>query len=172
MDCIGHTHPYRLVWQSKVTTHQPTHPPTPLIYPCTHLFTHSITHSSTNQPTHPLTLSPTHSLIHRPTHSLTHSSTNPLTHSSTNPLTPPTHSITHVPLSLLVSIQVGPLPWLSPQTDEVIESLSKMGRKNILLVPIAFTSDHIETLHELDLEYAEELGHKVKMFVYTNKHYT
>ena len=59
-------------------------------------------------------------------------------------------------------IQVGPLPWLSPQTDTVIESLAKMGRKNILLVPIAFTSDHIETLHELDLEYAEELAHKVE----------
>ena len=37
----------------------------------------------------------------------------------------------------------------------------KGGRRNILLVPIAFTSDHIETLHELDLEYARDLGTKV-----------
>ena len=29
------------------------------------------------------------------------------------------------------------------------------------MVPIAFTSDHIETLHEMDLEYAEELGEEV-----------
>ena len=35
------------------------------------------------------------------------------------------------------------------------------GKKNLLLVPISFTSDHIETLFELDLEYAKELGSKV-----------
>lgn len=58
-------------------------------------------------------------------------------------------------------IQVGPLPWLGPQTDKTIEALAKRGRKNLLLVPIAFTSDHIETLHELDLEYADELASKV-----------
>mgnify|MGYP001801595321 CR=1 FL=1 len=36
----------------------------------------------------------------------------------------------------------------------------------MLLVPIAFTSDHIETLYELDLEYAEELGHKVNVALF------
>ncbi len=56
---------------------------------------------------------------------------------------------------------MGPLPWLSPQTDEVIKALAKQGKKNLLLVPIAFTSDHIETLYEMDFEYAEELGHEV-----------
>lgn len=60
-------------------------------------------------------------------------------------------------------IKVGPLPWLSPQTDEVIKGLAERGRKNALLVPIAFTSDHIETLYELDHEYAGELGKKVGM---------
>ena len=50
---------------------------------------------------------------------------------------------------------------MSPQTDEVIKSLPKRGRKNLLLVPIAFTSDHIETLYELDHEYAEVLAQKV-----------
>ena len=57
--------------------------------------------------------------------------------------------------------KVGPLPWLSPQTEDVIRALSKKGKKNLLLVPIAFTSDHIETLHELDIEYAQELAHEV-----------
>ena len=61
----------------------------------------------------------------------------------------------------MMRVQVGPLPWLSPQTDEVIKGLSKLGKMNLLLVPIAFTSDHIETLHEMDLEYAEELGSEV-----------
>lgn len=50
---------------------------------------------------------------------------------------------------------------MGPQTDEVIRGLVKRGRGHLLLVPIAFTSDHIETLHELDLEYAEELGKEV-----------
>ena len=38
----------------------------------------------------------------------------------------------------------------------------KQGKKNILLVPIAFSSDHIETLFELDLEYAKVLGAEVR----------
>ena len=33
----------------------------------------------------------------------------------------------------------------------------------MMLVPIAFTSDHIETLHELDIEYADELGKEVSL---------
>ena len=53
------------------------------------------------------------------------------------------------------------MPWLGPQTDEVIKALAKKGRKNMMMVPIAFTSDHIETLHEMDLEYADELGKEV-----------
>lgn len=61
----------------------------------------------------------------------------------------------------LLFLQVGPLPWLGPQTDESIKGLVRNGRKNILLVPIAFTSDHIETLFELDLEYAKNLGEEV-----------
>jgi ferrochelatase len=52
--------------------------------------------------------------------------------------------------------QVGPSAWLGPQTSDVIKGLGKKGHNNMLLVPIAFTSDHIETLFELDLEYLEE----------------
>jgi protoheme ferro-lyase len=58
--------------------------------------------------------------------------------------------------------QVGPLPWLGIQTDEAIKGLAKNGKKNILMVPIAFTSDHIETLHELDLEYGMTLAQEVR----------
>ncbi|CAL8280051.1 unnamed protein product [Merluccius merluccius] len=50
------------------------------------------------------------------------------------------------------------MPWLGPQTDEVIKGLCERGKRNLLLVPIAFTSDHIETLHELDIEYGQVLG--------------
>jgi ferrochelatase len=55
---------------------------------------------------------------------------------------------------------VGPVPWLGPSTEKVIEQLGAKGRKNVLVVGIAFTSDHIETLHELDIEYGE-LAHEV-----------
>jgi ferrochelatase len=56
--------------------------------------------------------------------------------------------------------KVGPQEWLGPQTDAAIEGLAKNKRLNMLIVPIAFTSDHIETLHELDLEYIKELASK------------
>ncbi|PIK47776.1 hypothetical protein BSL78_15355 [Apostichopus japonicus] len=62
------------------------------------------------------------------------------------------------PYRLVWQSKVGPLPWLGPQTDDAIKGLCSNGRRNILLVPIAFVNDHIETLHELDLEYATELA--------------
>ncbi|XP_053888304.1 ferrochelatase, mitochondrial [Malaclemys terrapin pileata] len=64
------------------------------------------------------------------------------------------------PYRLVWQSKVGPMPWLGPQTDETIEGLCKRGKKNILLVPIAFTSDHIETLYELDIEYAQVLANE------------
>jgi len=52
--------------------------------------------------------------------------------------------------------QVGPRKWLEPKTDEVLAEFAKRGRRSVVVVPIAFTSDHIETLHELDIEFGEE----------------
>lgn len=57
--------------------------------------------------------------------------------------------------------EVGPVRWQGPSTETTIKDLGGKGRKNVLVVGIAFTSDHIETLSELDIEYAElaeELG--------------
>ena len=48
--------------------------------------------------------------------------------------------------------RVGPLKWIKPATDNVIVENSKIG-KHIVLVPIAFVSEHSETLVELDIEY-------------------
>ena len=42
---------------------------------------------------------------------------------------------------------------------EVLRRLGARGHKHVLVVPIAFTSDHIETLSELDLEYGEVAHH-------------
>uniref|UniRef100_A0A4W5LXX2 Ferrochelatase n=1 Tax=Hucho hucho TaxID=62062 RepID=A0A4W5LXX2_9TELE len=67
------------------------------------------------------------------------------------------------PYRLVWQSRVGPMPWLGPQTDDVIKGLCERGKKNLLLVPIAFTSDHIETLHELDIEYSQVLGEEVRV---------
>lgn len=65
------------------------------------------------------------------------------------------------PYKLVWQSQVGPKPWLGPQTNKAILDLGKKGHHDQLLVPIAFTSDHIETLFELDLEYGEQ-AHEVR----------
>ncbi|PUU78874.1 hypothetical protein B9Z19DRAFT_35540 [Tuber borchii] len=60
------------------------------------------------------------------------------------------------PYRLVWQSQVGPSPWLGAQTSNTVEEYVKKGQTNLLLIPIAFTSDHIETLHELDLEIIAE----------------
>ena len=50
--------------------------------------------------------------------------------------------------------RVGPLKWIGPSTEDIIVENSKLG-KHIVLVPIAFVSEHSETLVELDIEYKE-----------------
>ncbi|SDP25400.1 ferrochelatase [Desulforhopalus singaporensis] len=55
----------------------------------------------------------------------------------------------------------GPVEWLSPSTPEMITTLGKQGCRSIVMVPISFVSDHIETLYEIDILYrqqAMELG--------------
>lgn len=51
--------------------------------------------------------------------------------------------------------RVGPLPWLRPYTDEVIRDEAAQGTQQILVYPIAFVSDHVETLFELGITYRE-----------------
>jgi len=60
--------------------------------------------------------------------------------------------------------QVGPSAWMGQQTSDAIKGLARLGKKEAILVPIAFTSDHIETLYELDLEYVKE-GHEVRAYL-------
>lgn len=50
--------------------------------------------------------------------------------------------------------RVGPMKWLEPYTEQEIENTCKEG-KALVIVPIAFVSEHSETLVELDIEYAE-----------------
>ena len=59
------------------------------------------------------------------------------------------------PYILAYQSDVGPVRWLGPSTAQVLRRLGARGQKHVLVVPIAFTSDHIETLSELDREYGE-----------------
>lgn len=49
--------------------------------------------------------------------------------------------------------KVGPVKWLEPGTDQMIEQLAGYDKKHLLIIPISFVSDHVETLFELDIEY-------------------
>lgn len=53
------------------------------------------------------------------------------------------------------------MAWLGPLTDEALKGYVKQGKKDFILVPIAFVNEHIETLHELDIEYCDELAKEV-----------
>lgn len=57
--------------------------------------------------------------------------------------------------------KVGPIPWLGPMTDNAIKDYVKQGKKSFVVVPIAFVNEHIETLHELDIEYCKDLAKEV-----------
>jgi ferrochelatase len=62
------------------------------------------------------------------------------------------------PYRLVWQSQVGPSAWLGAQTADTVNEYIKKGENNLLLIPIAFTSDHIETLYELDKEIIGETG--------------
>ena len=52
--------------------------------------------------------------------------------------------------------RVGPAKWLQPPLTTTIERLAHEGVKEMLVVPISFVTEHIETLHEINIEAREE----------------
>lgn len=55
--------------------------------------------------------------------------------------------------------RAGPVKWLEPSTESKIEELAKQGCSKLLMVPLSFVSDHIETLYEIDIQYRDEARH-------------
>jgi ferrochelatase len=51
--------------------------------------------------------------------------------------------------------RVGPAKWLQPPLTGTIERLGREGVKEMLVVPISFVTEHIETLHEINIEARE-----------------
>jgi ferrochelatase len=67
------------------------------------------------------------------------------------------------PYQLSFQSKIGPVKWLEPFTSDVITKLGKDGVEDVLVVPISFVSEHIETLYELDILFkkiAAEAGVK------------
>ncbi len=62
---------------------------------------------------------------------------------------------TENPHTLAYQSKVGPVEWLKPYTEDALQELGAENTKDLLVVPISFVSEHIETLQEIDLEYRE-----------------
>jgi ferrochelatase len=61
-----------------------------------------------------------------------------------------------LPWTLGYQSRVGPVEWIGPSTEEVIDRLGREGVKDSLVIPISFVSDHIETLYEVDMLYGDQ----------------
>ena len=59
------------------------------------------------------------------------------------------------PHTLAYQSRVGPVEWLKPYTEEALEALGEAKTRDLVVVPISFVSEHIETLEEIDIEYRE-----------------
>jgi protoporphyrin/coproporphyrin ferrochelatase len=59
------------------------------------------------------------------------------------------------PYWLSFQSRVGPIKWLLPNTEQFIDVLHGYGVRDVLVVPIAFVSDHIETSMEIEIEFKE-----------------
>jgi len=64
--------------------------------------------------------------------------------------------LTNHPGRLCFQSKSGPVEWLSPSTPDMLKTLAEEGCKNILMVPISFVSDHVETLYEIDMLYCDQ----------------
>ena len=58
--------------------------------------------------------------------------------------------------SLAYQSKLGPIEWLGPATLDAIRELGRGGVRQVLAIPIAFVSDHVETLYEIDQLFGEE----------------
>jgi len=49
--------------------------------------------------------------------------------------------------------KVGASKWLQPSMHATLKRLADEGRRRVLVIPVSFVSDHVETLHEIDIEH-------------------
>ena len=69
------------------------------------------------------------------------------------------------PHTICFQSNVGPMRWLKPSLIETVERLANEGHKYLLIIPISFVTDHIETLHEINIEaHKYAMAHGVQQF--------
>jgi len=56
--------------------------------------------------------------------------------------------------------RVGRQKWLGPYTEEALDALAEAGQQAVVVVPVAFTGEHVETLQEIDILYRERAQQK------------
>ncbi len=59
-----------------------------------------------------------------------------------------------IPHRLAFQSALGPVKWLTPSLADMLAALAKEGAPPVVVVPLSFVSDHVETLYELDIQYA------------------
>ncbi len=59
------------------------------------------------------------------------------------------------PIHTSFQSRLGPQKWLEPASDKLIRELGSSGAKAMCIVPIAFVSEHVETLNEIDIQYGD-----------------
>ena len=70
------------------------------------------------------------------------------------------------PHTVCYQSKVGSDRWLEPSIHNIVEQLPAQGERHLLIVPISFVSDHVETLSEIDMEVRKEAMHAgVEQFV-------
>lgn len=73
--------------------------------------------------------------------------------------------LTGVPGVRCYQSRSGPVEWLEPSTPDMLKDAAERGCRNVLMVPISFVSDHVETLYEIDMLYrdqARQLGMRLE----------
>jgi ferrochelatase len=56
------------------------------------------------------------------------------------------------PHTLCYQSRVSPGRWLQPSLESTLDRLAAEGARSVLVVPISFVTDHVETLYEIDIE--------------------
>ena len=75
--------------------------------------------------------------------------------------------ITGIQGALCYQSRSGPVQWLEPQTDKFLLNLCSKGVKQIVVVPLSFVSDHVETLYEIDIQYKKMVAERNTVLIRT-----
>ena len=62
----------------------------------------------------------------------------------------------HLPWLLAYQSQVGPIRWVGPRVEQALEVMLGDGLRSVIVAPVSFVSDHLETLYDIDLHYRRQ----------------